>query len=1356
MFKMPHNSVKANILKLVTLRFALVTVMLCAFSGAAFAQLTATFKNYDGTVLYIQKNIRRNQVPQYKGPNPPTRPADAQHTYTFKGWSPTIKAITTNTTYVAQYTSTVRKYNITFLNGDGSTLQSSTLAYGATPSCNKTPTQAQTDQYTYTFKEWSPAITKVTGAATYTPVFTSTVRKYTITFLNGDKSTLQSSSFAYGSTPSCSKTPTKAQTDQYTYTFKEWSPAITKVTGAATYTPTFNQTVRKYTITFKNEDGTTLQSTNVAYGTKPIYSGSTPTKASTAAYDYKFGGWSPAIETVTEAKVYTALFSPIKRAYPIKFVNYDGTVLQDYSWDYGTTPRYTGSTPTRPADAFCSSYTFSSWYTPITSVTGEKTYYAQFYSTVIPTDALENSHSIGLAEDICGNKYNVVRIGSQLWMAENMRCNRYDTRSERASYRLLAAVTQDQIYDPYYTDGRKVTSTRQSAGQIQMLGFLYNWAAAVGLANEAAAKAQTADFVSDRQGICPNGWHLPSYEEWKALETFIQVTEGYGTQTAGGHLKTTTGWMNNNGDDIYGFSALPTGYAIGSNINNVDADTDFWTSTPGSDLNGRSMYLYQGYQRIMHDNNKKYIGRSVRCVRADEDFVIKFVDASGKELQSDELKYGQMPVYRGQTPTKADDAQYTYTFANWDSEIKAVTDSKTYKAQFKKELKPLDAPENGHSMDVVTDICGNKYNVVKIGFQFWLAENIRCTKYDTESERPGAAVPTTPGSSSYNPYYKVYPTGSDETRWNGQLLASQIPYLGTFFSWAAAVGFASGTEAVAQTTSFENRRQGICPNGWHLPTTDEWHVLVDFIELTDGKGVGTAGKHMKTTTGWYNNTNGLDTYGFSALPADRAAPNNSAGMGGWGKWWTSDAISDATVSTVQVYHGGDDFMFGANEIKSKSTALCVRCVKNPEKFEIKFVNYDGTELQSTEVEYGSLPEYKGDTPVRDADAQYTYTFSGWSPEVAVVTEAATYTAQFDNTVNKYVVRFLNEDGTELQSSELEYGTTPAYTGETPTKDATAQYTYTFAGWDSEIADVTGAKDYTATYTPSTNKYVVRFLNEDGTELQSEELEYGATPAYNGETPTKEATAQYTYTFNGWDSEIAEVTGAKDYTATYTPTTNKYVVRFLNEDGTELQSEELAYGVTPAYTGETPTKEATAQYTYTFKGWDSEITAVTGAKDYKATYTSTTNKYLITFVNYDGTELQSGEVEPEKPADAENTYVFTGWSPSIESVTEAKTYTAQFSSTTNKYLIRFLNEDGTELQSEELEYGTTPEYTGETPTKDATAQYTYTFNGWDSEIADVTGAKDYTATYTPTTNKYLIIFVNYHNLCELQWRGTPER
>ncbi len=439
------------------------------------------------------------------------------------------------------------------------------------------------------------------------------------------------------------------------------------------------------------------------------------------------------------------------------------------------------------------------------------------------------------------------------------------------------------------------------------------------------------------------------------------------------------------------------------------------------------------------------------------------------------------------------------------------------------------------------------------------------------------------------------------------------------------------------------------------------------------------------------------------------------------------------------------------------------------KYLITFENYNGDELQSSEVEYGQMPSYAGATPEKPADAEFTYTFSGWSPEVVAVAGAQTYTAQFNSTVNKYVVRFLNEDGTELQSEELEYGTVPVYSGEVPTKQATAQYTYTFNGWDSEIGKVTGAKDYTATYFSTTNKYLITFENYNGAELQSSEVEYGQIPAYSGATPEKPADAEFTYSFSGWSPEVVSVVGAQTYTAQFSSTVNKYVIRFLNEDGIELQSEELDYGTVPVYTGETPTKEATAQYTYTFNGWDSEIGKVTGVKDYTATYSSTVNKYLIAFENYNGEELQSSEVEygqipsytgatPEKPADAEFTYTFSGWSPEVVTVVGAQIYTAQFSSTTNKYLVRFLNEDGTELQNEELDYGAIPVYSGETPTKDATAQYTYTFSGWDSEIGKVTGAKDYTATYSSTVNKYLITFENYNGdelqSSEVEYGQTP--
>ncbi|MBQ6654672.1 MAG: S-layer homology domain-containing protein [Erysipelotrichaceae bacterium] len=150
---------------------------------------------------------------------------------------------------------------------------------------------------------------------------------------------------------------------------------------------------------------------------------------------------------------------------------------------------------------------------------------------------------------------------------------------------------------------------------------------------------------------------------------------------------------------------------------------------------------------------------------------------------------------------------------------------------------------------------------------------------------------------------------------------------------------------------------------------------------------------------------------------------------------------------------------------SEDPATCrIKAVTMSEaKYTVEFVNYDGTVLDSAKYALGETPVYSGPTPTREADAQYTYTFAGWTPAITAVTGSATYTATYTKTLNKYLIKFVNHDGTVLQSSEFEYGKTPVYSGPTPTKMSDALYNYIFNGWNPAITAVTGEKTYTATF-----------------------------------------------------------------------------------------------------------------------------------------------------------------------------------------------------------------------------------------------------------------------------------------------------
>ena len=712
-------------------------------------------------------------------------------------------------------------------------------------------------------------------------------------------------------------------------------------------------------------------------------------------------------------------------------------------------------------------------------------------------------------------------------------------------------------------------------------------------------------------------------------------------------------------------------------------------------------------------------------------YTITFINFDGTVLQSIKLDYGTMPAYYGDTPQKPTTEQYRYSFRGWNPDIVIVSGGAIYTAVYDSLFIDPNCKhwiefrnEDGEELCKQQWFCGfTPYCEI---VQSWEDDDYLYTfnKWEPEVE------PVT-CNATYTAIYTVTPIDSvfytiHFIDWDGHELQTIQEQRGNVPNY---------TGAIPERTSEDE--------GWYV--FRDWYPE---IEEAISDATYTA-EYMKMYYVTFENWDGeelyFDEWEEGTIPAyDGETPTKPASA-------QYTYIFKGWVPEIGGVSGNDVY------------TATYDCIIN--QYTITFNNYDGTELQSGKLDYGAMPKYDGTTPQKLATTQYTYTFKGWKPEVVAVTGDAVYTAEFDSVVNQYTITFINYDGTELQSGKLDYGAMPAYNGATPQKLATTQYTYNFKGWKPEVVAVTGDAIYTADFDSIVNKYLITFNNYDGTQLQSDSVAYGEVPAYTGTEPQRLATTQYTYKFKGWKPEVVAVTGDAIYTADFDSVVNQYTITFNNYDGTELQSGKLDYGVMPAYTGTEPQRLATTQYTYKFIGWKPEVVAVTGNAVYTAEFDSIVNKYTITFLDEDGTVLSSEQWnygvtptcdEPTKPATAQYTYTFAGWTPEVTQVTGNATYTATYTSTLRKYTVTFLDEDGTVLSSQQWNYGAMP--TCDEPSKPATAQHTYSFAGWAPEVTQVTGNATYTATYTSTLRKYTITFLDEDGtvLSAQQWNygATP--
>ena len=255
---------------------------------------TVKWVDDDGTTLIYQKDYEYGAMPQFEGVEP-TKAADAQYTYTFKGWNKDYTEVKGNQTYVAVYDKAVNKYTVTWKNDDGSVLRTDkNVEYGTMPNYGANPTKAADAQYTYTFKDWTPEVETVTGDATYQATYTKEANSYTLTYdLNGgewENDTTYTYPKKYNEEVEVKADPTKEG-----YTFAGWMSEEVEVVNDKFTMPAKDVTLKAkweaniYKVTYDLDGGEWTETTNefpYEYKATVEVVKTVPTREG-----YKFSGW---------------------------------------------------------------------------------------------------------------------------------------------------------------------------------------------------------------------------------------------------------------------------------------------------------------------------------------------------------------------------------------------------------------------------------------------------------------------------------------------------------------------------------------------------------------------------------------------------------------------------------------------------------------------------------------------------------------------------------------------------------------------------------------------------------------------------------------------------------------------------------------------------------------------------------------------------------------------------------------------------------------------------------------------------------------------------------------------------------
>ena len=552
-----------------------------------------------------------------------------------------------------------------------------------------------------------------------------------------------------------------------------------------------------------------------------------------------------------------------------------------------------------------------------------------------------------------GQTYQTVQIGTQCWMAENLNIG---TRIDG-----VEEMTDNGLIEKYCYDNSPINCLTY--------GGLYQW-------NEMMQYMA----ASGLQGICPVGWRIPSDDIWKILEGTVDSqypvgdpiwnNTGWRGFDAGINLKSTSGWNDNgNGTDLFGFTALPCGYRVydGSFIN-IGNYSRFWSSTEHLNVLVRNRHLRYLNDEIYRYNNNKDYGYSVRCLKDETTPVNQPPEPPSSPNPEDGAVNQSIEVDLSWTCTDPEGDPLTYdVYLGTESNPSQVASGQTETTY---DLETLEnnteyfwkiIAHDDHSNTTEGPVwsftteestqwqCGDPftdsrdeqiYNSVQIGEQCWMAENLNI------GEMIDGIEEMTDNGVIEKYCYDDNPVNCDE--------------YGGFYQWNEMMQYMAASGL-----------QGICPVGWRIPSDDIWKILEGTVDSqypvgdpiwnnTGWRGFD-AGINLKSTSGWNDNGNGTDLFGFTALPCGyRVYDGSFINIGNYSRFWSSTEHLNVLVRNRHLRYLNDEIYRYNN---NKDYGYSVRCLKD----ETTPVN------QPPEPPSSPIPEHGAENQSIEIDLSWTCT-----------------------------------------------------------------------------------------------------------------------------------------------------------------------------------------------------------------------------------------------------------------------------------------------------------------------------------------------------------------------------------------------